>query len=139
MDGQIRCCMHKHRQTRQREVQTHTQEQFSAMKNKILPLLTTYMDLHSIMINEMIDGERQILCNFTHTCYIKIKTTPNTECNVVTAGIEVYKENKMGKGSQLYDDEQKLNFYCVAYFSVYRSRNIILNISNICFKQMLPQ
>lgn len=30
---------------------------------------------------------------------------PNTECNVVTAGIEVYKENKMGKGSQLYDDE----------------------------------
>lgn len=53
----------------------------------------------------MLDGERQILCNFTHMWYIKIKTKPNTECNVVTAGIEVPKENKMGKGSQLYVDE----------------------------------
>ena len=45
----------------------HTMEYNTAIKkNKILPFVTTWMDLEGIMLSEMSDRERQILYAFTY-------------------------------------------------------------------------
>lgn len=57
---------------------THTHDPpvkyYSAIKkNKILPFVTTWMDLKGSMPSEMSSGKRQILYYFTHRWNIKTK------------------------------------------------------------------
>ena len=40
-------------------------------KNEILPFVTTYIDLETIMLGEISQTERQIPYNFTYTCNLK--------------------------------------------------------------------
>ena len=45
---------------------------YSAIKkNEILPFAATWMDLEGIMLSEMSDRERQILCDFTYMWNLK--------------------------------------------------------------------
>ena len=45
----------------------YTMEYYSAIKKKeILPFVTIWVDLESIMLNEMSDTERQILYDLTY-------------------------------------------------------------------------
>ena len=48
-------------------------------------------------------------------------------------------EGKMNKGGQLYGDRWKLDFWCGAYCSVYRCRNIIYAWNIQCYKAILSQ
>ena len=40
-------------------------------KNETLPFAATWMDLEGIMLSEMSDRERQILCDFTYMWNLK--------------------------------------------------------------------
>ena len=83
-----------------------------------------------------LDEGRRIPYNFTHMWNIKIKQGWNkylgTENKVVVITVQgMWEESEMGKRSQLHVNEWKLNFYQVAHFSVYRSRNIMFYTWNI--------
>ena len=48
---------------------THTMEYYSAIKkNKILPFVTTWMDLEGIMLSEISQTEKDKYCVFTYIC-----------------------------------------------------------------------
>ena len=83
-----------------------------------------------------LDEGRKIPYNFTHMGNIKVKPDWNkylgTENKVVVTTVQgMWEEGEMGKRSRLHVNEWKLNFYQVAHFSVYRSRNIIFYTWNI--------
>ena len=55
---------------------------YSAIKkNKVLPFLTTCMDLESVMLSETVDKEWQILHDFTYMWNLKNKTNEQTSEN----------------------------------------------------------
>ena len=56
----------------------------------------------------------------------------STENKVMVITVqEMWEENEIGKRSQFHVDEWKLNFYQVAHYSLYRSRNIKFYTWNI--------
>ena len=71
-EGRYGAHAHSHTHT---HTHTHTpMKYYSAIKkNKILPFVTTWMDLKHSMLGEMSNGKRQILYYFTHRWNIKTK------------------------------------------------------------------
>ena len=77
MNGQRRCgiyiCVRTHTHTN-----THTLEYYSAIKNAILPIARTQMELEYIMLSEICHAEKE-LYDLTHMWNLRNKTEDHRE------------------------------------------------------------
>ena len=55
----------------------NTMEYYSAIKNEILPFVATWMDLEAIMLSEISQTERHILCDITYIWNLKTTSEYN--------------------------------------------------------------